>query len=87
MEISQAEREAKIIQGFVSHEGMKLLVERLEKKSSLKKNEWLNAKTVEEAERIRQDGRVYGALMGILNEFLLRGSQAEAQRKSTEGMA
>jgi hypothetical protein len=69
--------DAAIIREFVAHPGMKLLTERLNKRNELKTGEWLNAKTPQEAEIIRQESRAYGVLMGTLNEFLLRGAQAQ----------
>lgn len=82
MSPEEIEKQAVIIREFINHPGMQLLTERVNKKIDLKRSEWLNAKTTEEAEVIRQEGRVYGALMGLLNEFILRGAQA-SQRKST----
>lgn len=84
--MTQAEimSQAAVVREFIQHPGMALLTDRVNKKLDLKRSEWLNAKSPEEAELIRQEGRVYGALMGILNEFILRGSQA--QRTSTDGM-
>ena len=68
---------SKVIQEFIKHPGMQLLVEKLNHKVDLKKQAWLNATTPEEAEAIRQNSRAYAALMGTLNEFLAHGSQAE----------
>ena len=78
------QEEAGVINDLNSHAGFKLLVDKLEKKSGLKRTAWLSAKTPEEAEIIRQDSRVYALLMGIINEFLLRGR--DAQRRSTDGV-
>lgn len=69
--------EAKVIQDFVKHPGMKLLADRLNKKLASKEHSWLNAKTPEDAELLRQNARAYAALMGTLNEFLQVGAQAE----------
>lgn len=69
--------EAATIREFNAHPGMKLLVAKLDKRIDLRRNEWLNASNGEEAEAIRQNARVYAALMSLLNEFLLRGQQAE----------
>lgn len=77
---------SKVIQEFIKHPGMQLLVDKLNRKLDLKRQSWLNANTVEEAEAIRQNSRAYAALMGTLNEFLAHGSQAEkalAQRANT----
>lgn len=75
-----------IIQDFIKHPGMGLLVAKLNQKLDMKRQAWLNATTPEEAELIRQNGRAYAALMGTLNEFLAHGTQAEklvAQRANT----
>lgn len=68
---------ASTIRDFISHPGMKILTEKLNVRSDSKRTEWLAASTPEEAEKIRQDSRCYALLMGILNEFLLRGENAE----------
>lgn len=73
---------ASIVREFINHPGMKLLTDRLNKKLDLKRTEWLAAPTPEEAEKIRQDSRCYAALMGILNEFLLRGEHAQRNQQS-----
>ena len=73
--------DAAIIREFIQHPGMKLLTERLNKRNELKSGEWMNAKTPEEAEVIRQDARAYGVLMGTLNEFLLRGAHAQRNQQ------
>lgn len=85
MSPEEIEKQAAVIRDFINHPGMVLLTDRVNKKLDLKRTEWLNAKSAEEAEVVRQEGRVYGALMGLLNEFILRGTQA-TQRKSTDGM-
>lgn len=77
MTLDQQISQSKIIQDFVKHPGMILLTEKLNKKIDLKRQAWLNATTPEDAELIRQNGRAYAALMGILNEFLVHGAQAE----------
>lgn len=74
---------AAVIRDFINHPGMKLLTEKLNKRVDLKRTEWLAAPTPEEAEKIRQDGRCYAALMGILNEFLIRGDQAQRNQQPT----
>ncbi len=63
---------------FVSHPGMKLLIDKLQTKIKSKENAWINAKP-EEAEVIRQDARCYAALMSTLNEFLLRAKADETK--------
>jgi hypothetical protein len=78
-------QDAVVIREFIAHPGMKLLIEKLNVKMENKRIEWLRAKTPEEAEILRQDGRSYALLMGTLNEFLLRAQQVEqleSQRKS-----
>ena len=77
---------ANIVRDLLTHPGMKLLTDKLNKKLDLKRHEWLQATTPEQAEQIRQDGRVYAALMGILNEFLIHGEQA-IRMKSTEDVS
>jgi len=80
MESGTIQSQATIIRDFVAHPGMKLLVDRLQNKIGAKQNAWLNAKA-DEAEQIRQDARCYAALMGTLNEFLLRAKADEAKPK------
>lgn len=77
MNPEQVISEGKIIGEFIKHPGMTLLVDKINKKLDTKRQMWLNAASSEEAETIRQDARVYAALMGTLNEFLVRGAQAE----------
>lgn len=79
-------QQAAVVRDFISHPGMKLLADRLNKKLDLKRTEWLAASTPEEAEKIRQDSRSYAALMGILNEFLLRGEQAQRNQQASAEM-
>lgn len=74
---------ANVIRDFINHPGMKILTEKLNKRIDLKRTEWLSAASSEEAEKIRQDGRCYAALMGILNEFLIRGDQAQRNQQPT----
>lgn len=68
---------AKVVQDFIKHPGMTLLTEKLREKMKARERAWLGAKTPEDAEAIRQDSRAYGVLMGVLNEFLVHGAQAE----------
>ena len=67
MESGTIQSQAAVIREFAAHPGMKLLVEAIQSKIKSGENAWLNAKTVEDAETIRQGARCYAALMGILN--------------------
>ena len=72
MNSATIQSQAGVIRDFVAHPGMKLLIERLKSKVASSEHAWISAKTPEEAEKIRQEARSYGTLMGILNEFLLK---------------
>lgn len=78
--------QAGIIRDFVNHAGMKLLTDKLNTRIDAKRMAWLSAPSPEEAEKIRQDSRAYAALMGILNEFLIRGDQAQRNQQASAEM-
>ncbi len=81
MESSTIQSQAAIIREFVAHPGMKLLVDALQNRVKGSENAWLNAKTAEEAEVLRQSARCYAALMGTLNGFLVKAKADEANSK------
>lgn len=81
MESGTIQSQAAIIREFVAHPGMKLLVEAVQGRTKAAEYSWLNAKTAEEAETLRQAARCYGILMGVLNQFLLKAKADEASSK------
>lgn len=82
MESSTIQSQAAIIREFIAHPGMKLLVEAIQNKVKGQEFAWLNAKDAAEAEVVRQNARSYAALMGTLNQFLLKAKADEANAKS-----
>lgn len=85
--LKKAQEDAAMIRSLLQHPGMKLLTDKINKRIDLKRSEWLAASSPDDAEKIRQDSRVYAALMGMLNEFLVRGSQAQrtSETQDSEG--
>jgi len=81
MESGTIQAQASVIREFISHPGMKLLVEAVQGKMKSAEHSWLNAKTADEAEQVRQAARSYGILMGTLNQFLLRAKADEVKPK------
>jgi hypothetical protein len=71
-----AANEAAVMRGFVQHPGYKLLVREIEKKIADKKNEWLNAKTSDEAEAIRLGNKAWGEILHFATALIIKGDLA-----------
>lgn len=82
--LTQRVSNAAIIRDLISHPGMKVLMDHLENKQAGSKDAWLNAKSPEEAELVREKAKVVGLLMAELNSFLVKGHQASQIIKNKE---
>ena len=86
--LEMAANEAATMRAFVQHPGYKLLIREIEIKIADKKNEWLNAKTAEEAEAIRLSNKAWGDVLKFATALIVKGDLANRalphKQESTE---
>lgn len=74
--LSQEMYDAAQLRDMCRHAGFQIFKKALEEKITLAKNEWLNARSKEEAEEIRIKTKIYSEVFDLIKSKIVKGDGA-----------